>query len=296
MKISFEVRVRLELVAAALLFSTGGAAIKACSLGAWPLASVRSAIAAVALLCFLPEARRGWTWRAAVTGVAYASTLITFVVANKLGPAANAIFLQATAPVYLLFLGPLILKEKAGLRDLGVFGCVGTGIVLLLMGSGTGVAASAPANVVGLLSGVSWALLLVGLRWLAKTGGKMGNSGTAEASVTIGNLLACVVCLPVAGGEIVGAAEPKNAALLLYLGIFQIGLAYALVVRSVRRVSAFEAAALLLLEPVFNPIWAWLAQGEKPTPLVVAGGAAILAGALGGTAGRSAQRRAAAEV
>ncbi len=134
------------------------------------------------------------------------------------------------------------------------------------------------------------------LRWLAKTGGKMGNSGTAEASVTIGNLLAFVVCLPVAGGEIVGAAEPKNAALLLYLGIFQIGLAYALVVRSVRRVPAFEAAALLLLEPVFNPIWAWLAQGEKPTPLVVAGGAAILAGALGGTAGRSALRRAAAEV
>ena len=278
-------------MAAALLFSTGGAAIKACSLGAWPLASVRSAVAAVALLCFLPEARRGWTWRAAITGIAYASSLITFVVANKLGPAANAIFLQATAPVYLLFLGPLILKEKAGLRDLGVFGCVGAGIVLLLMGSGAGGAASAPANVVGMLSGVSWAFLLVGLRWLAKT----GDRGRAEASVTIGNLLAFVVCLPVAGGEISGAFELRNAALLLYLGIFQIGLAYALVVRSVRRVPAFEAVALLLLEPVFNPIWAWLAQGEKPTPLVVAGGAAILAGALGGTAGRSAQSRASVE-
>ena len=37
---------RLQVLGAAFLFSTGGAAIKACSLGAWQVASLRSGIAA----------------------------------------------------------------------------------------------------------------------------------------------------------------------------------------------------------------------------------------------------------
>ncbi len=259
------------------MFSTGGAAIKACTLDAWPLACLRSAIAAIALVCFLPNARRGWTWRAALTGIAYAATLITFVVANKLGPAANAIFLQATAPLYLLFLGPLVLREKTATRELGTFACIGVGLLLMMSGEGGGWHWTS-GDLAGLASGVAWAFLLTGLRWLAKS----GDRGTAEASVTLGNLIAFAVCLPFAGSRTLAGFEPRNATILLYLGVFQIGLAYAFVVRSVRSVPALEAAALLLVEPVLNPVWAWILQGERPASHVVAGGAAILTGVLGG--------------
>src|SRR3990172_9137079 len=97
---------QLQLLAAAVLFSTGGAAIKACTLSSWQIASFRSVIAAVALFLLLPDARRRWTWRAVAVGAAYAATLMLFVLGNKLTTAANTIFLQSTAPLYILLLGP----------------------------------------------------------------------------------------------------------------------------------------------------------------------------------------------
>ncbi len=103
---------RLMILMAALLFSTGGAAVKACSLSAWQVASFRSGIAAVTLLLVLPAARRGWGWRTWLVGAAYAGTMISYVLANKLTTAANAIFLQSTAPLYILLLSPILLNER----------------------------------------------------------------------------------------------------------------------------------------------------------------------------------------
>src|SRR5436309_1136311 len=102
-------RFRLEILAAAALFSTGGAAIKACSLSGWQVASFRSGIAALAVLVMLPAARRVPSGRAVAVGAAYATTMILFVRANKLTSAANAIFLQSTAPLYVLLLAPRLL-------------------------------------------------------------------------------------------------------------------------------------------------------------------------------------------
>ncbi|MGH7585251.1 MAG: DMT family transporter, partial [Gemmatimonadales bacterium] len=102
-------RSRLELLGAAAIFSTGGAAIKATTLTSWQVASFRSGIAAIAVLALVAASRRGWSWRTLVVGTTYAVTLTLFVVANKLTTSANAIFLQATAPLYLLLLGPWLL-------------------------------------------------------------------------------------------------------------------------------------------------------------------------------------------
>ncbi len=99
---------RLQFLGAAVLFSTGGAAIKAAPFTGWQIASFRSGIAAFALGLTTPAARRGWTWRAALVGVAYAG-LTLFVLANRLTPVANTIFLQSTAPLYLLVLAPWLL-------------------------------------------------------------------------------------------------------------------------------------------------------------------------------------------
>src|SRR5690606_18143001 len=100
-------RARLLLLAAATLFSTGGAAIKATSLTAWQVASFRSAIAALTLLVLLAGARRRPSAPALGVGAIYAATMILFVLANKLTTAANAIFLQDTAPLYVLLASPV---------------------------------------------------------------------------------------------------------------------------------------------------------------------------------------------
>src|SRR3954454_3145644 len=109
---------RLQLAGAALLFSTGGAAIKAAAFTGWHIASFWSGLAAVALWLMTPAARRGWTWAGALVGIAYAGCLTLFVLANRLTTAANTIFLQSTAPLYLLILAPWLLKEPVRRQDL----------------------------------------------------------------------------------------------------------------------------------------------------------------------------------
>ena len=108
---------RLQILAAAVLFSTGGAAIKAASLTAWQVASFRSGSRGRSNTLLVPSARRGWNRQSALVAIAYASTLVTFALANRLTTAANAIFLQATAPLYLLLLGPWLLRERARRSD-----------------------------------------------------------------------------------------------------------------------------------------------------------------------------------
>lgn len=272
-------RYRWYLVAAALLFSTGGAAIKAVSLTGWQLASFRSGVAALVLLA-LPEARRGWSWRVAPVGLAYATTLVLFVLANRMTTAANAIFLQSTAPLYVLLLSPWLLREPVRKSDLVFAAAVAGGMVLLFLGSEQA-AATAPfprrGNLVGLASGLVWALTLTGLRWL----GRGGVRNSALAPVAAGNLLACLAALPMALP--VAAWSPRDAAVILYLGVVQIGLGYVFVTRAIRHVPAFEATAVLLLEPVMNPVWAWLVHGERPGAWALAGGLIILAATLGNT-------------
>ena len=95
----------IYVVLAALLFATGGAAIKLSLLSNWQIAGLRSGIAATVLVALVP-AWRGFDIRALLVGVVFAVTMILFVTANTLTTATNAIFLQTTAPLYVLLLGP----------------------------------------------------------------------------------------------------------------------------------------------------------------------------------------------
>jgi drug/metabolite transporter, DME family len=268
---------RLQLVATALLFSTGGAAIKAATLTPWQVASFRSGVAAAVLLAVLPEARRGWSRRVIPVAAAYAAMLVSFVLATRLTTAAHAIFLQSTAPLYVLLLAPWLLREPIRRSDGIYVGVLLTGLVFVLLGTAP-VAATAPdprsGNLLGLISGLLWALSLIGLRWL----GRSGSQTSAMAPVALGNLLAFFAALPMALP--VTAGSGRDVLVILYLGAIQIGLAYIFLTRALRYVPAFEATALLLLEPVMNPIWAWLVHGEKPGAWALAGGAIILSATL----------------
>ena len=264
---------RLKLVGAALLFSTGGAAIKATTLTGWQVASFRSGIAAIAVLLLAPEARRGWSWRAVLVGVAYAATLVLFVTANKLTTSANTIFLQATAPLYMVVLSPWLLGERVRRHDLIVMAAVGVGLVLVLAGHDAPVV-TAPSpgrgNLLAAASGLTWALTVCGLRWV----GADRAGGSAVPAVVAGNLIAFAAALPFALPLI--APQPVDWIAVTYLGVFQIGVAYILVSSALRRVTAIEASILLLVEPALNPFFAWLVHGEKPSAFAVAGGLIIL--------------------
>lgn len=264
------------MLAAAALFSTGGAAIKATSLGGWQVSGFRSGIAAVAVLLLVPAARRGWSARVLPVGLAYAATMILFVASNKLTTSANAIFLQSTAPLYVLLLGPWLLREPIRRSDLLFMAVVGLGLTLFFIGDETPLA-TAPdplrGNLLALASGVFWALTLIGLRWL-ETPGEGGRVGSAMATVVAGNAIAFAVCLPLAFP--VSETSAVDWLAVAYLGLFQIGLAYALLGTGIRHVPALEASVLLLAEPALNPVWSWLALGEVPSAWGLAGGALIL--------------------
>ena len=266
---------RLQVLAAALLFSTGGAAVKATSFDGWQVAGLRSAFGGIALAILLPAARRHWTWRTWLVGCAYAATLLLYVQANKLTTSANAIFLQSTAPLYLLALSPFLLRERIRVRELAFMAALAVGLALFFIGlEPPQKTAPHPAlgNIVAAASGLTWALTIAGLRWLARAEGAQG--GAAAGAAVAGNLLVCLVCLPFAlplTGH--GASDWAWAG---YLGVFQIALAYVFMTKGMRSVSALEASLLLLLEPVINPLWTWLLHGEVPGPWSRAGGAIVL--------------------
>lgn len=266
-------RARLAAISAALCFSTGGAAIKATRLDGFQVASFRSAVAASVILVCLPAARTRWSWRALCVGLAYASTMVLFVTSNKLTTVANTIFLQSSAPLYVLLLSPWLLGERVRRSDLAYMALLAAGLGLFFVG------VRAPdrlaphpllGNVLAAVAGLSWALTVFGLRWI---GQREPERGGARA-VLLGNVLAFVGCLPFALP--VAGVRATDVAVVGYLGVIQIGLAYFLLMRAVEHVPALEASLLLLIEPVLSPVWAWLIHGEAPGAWSLAGGAVIL--------------------
>ncbi len=242
------------------------------------MASFRSGIAALTLFLFLPSSRRGLSWRSGMVGSAYAITMILFVTSNKLTTAANSVFLQSTYPFYVLLLSPLLLKESIRRRDLGFMAVIAVGFVLFFIGVEPPVA-TAPdpvrGNVLAATSGITWALTLIGLRWMSGILGPEG--GTAAAAVGMGNVVAFLVVLPKA---LPVAGTGTDWLIVGYLGVFQIGIAYILLLAAVRHLSAIEVAIMLMIEPVINPIWAWMLHGERPGPGALVGGAIIVVATL----------------
>ena len=263
---------RVLVLLAAVLLSTGGAAIKLCSLSGWQVASFRSAVAVLAVLVLARPARRDFDGRVVLVGAAFAATLIVFAVANKLTTAANAIFLQSAAPLYILLLAPSLLGEHFQRRDLGVMIAMAGGMALFFVGEQPSFA-SAPepvrGNLVAALSGLTWALTVLGLRWLSRAGSGPG------AMLLFGNLIAFAVCLPLALPVV--AASLMDWVLIVYLGVFQIVGAYLLLSAGLRHLTALEGMLLLLLEPVLSSVWAWSVLGETLGPWSIAGAATILA-------------------
>jgi drug/metabolite transporter (DMT)-like permease len=252
------------------LWSTGGTAIKLTSLGAPAIAGGRAVIAALALLIALPDARRLPTRRIAVPALAYAATCILFVVANTLTTAGHAIFIQNTAPVWVLLIAPRLLGERATRAELISipFGLIGCGLVFAdRLGDGKGGDGALAGDLCALAASFTYALLIVLYRKRTRE--------EALAATVWGNALIMAMMAPLAARG--ALPDVRDLAVLAYLGLIQQALTTILFVRGIRHVSALEGALLTLIEPLMSPVWAYLLVGEKMGPLAL-GGAGLIAG------------------
>lgn len=252
------------LVAAAVLWSTGGILIKWLNWHPMAIMGVRSAIAAVLLWIIARRPRFNWSPAQIGGAVAYAATVLLYVPACKLTTAANAILLQYTAPVYVALFGAWFLKEKPGWVDwISVLVSL-AGMVLFFR---EGLAnQSLLGDLMAAGSGVTIAWMTLFLR-------KQKEAAPLE-SVLLGNLLAAAVGLPFAFGQ--PALTPAGWGGMLLLGVMQLGLSYALYTYAIKRVTALEAILVSTLEPILNPIWVLLLIGERPAPLALVGGTLVL--------------------
>ncbi|HEX5108721.1 MAG TPA: DMT family transporter [Vicinamibacterales bacterium] len=197
-----------------------------------------------------------------------------FVASTKLTTAASAIFLQASAPLLIVPLGALLLNERLRARDVPFLAVMAVGMWLSFSGRATA-SGTAPdqtnGNLLALVCSMTWAVTLLSLRALER---QSSTQGSGLSVVVLGNAIAAIAASVLAWP--LPAAPAIDWATVLYLGIFQIAVAYWCLTAAVRHLPALEVSLLLLLEPVLNPIWTWLVRGEAPGSAVIAGGAVIL--------------------
>ena len=264
---------RLQVLAAAVLFSTGGAGIKAAAFTGLQVSALRSGIAAAILIALL-RGKLVLSPPMIATGVVYAATVTLFVLSTKLTTAANAIFLQATAPRYLLLLAPVIWSERFRARDVAFLIGVAVGLVLCVIGQPlptTTAPDPTTGNVLALVCSITWALTLLGLRYVQRD---HALTSVGLSAVALGNLFASLAAWPFAWP--LPSASPIEWATIAYLGVCQIALAYIFLTAAMRVLPALEVSLLLLIEPVLNPTWTWLIRGEHPGVYTIVGGAIII--------------------
>jgi DME family drug/metabolite transporter len=258
----------LYIVAAALLWSSGGIGIKAIADSPLKVTFYRSVFAAITLLILFRRRVIGKRWTSTpaliVAIVSYGACLTAFVIATKWTTAANAIFLQYAGAIWVLLLSPIVVREPLRARDAIAIGVAIGGMALFFVGrfETRGMA----GNAMALLSSVFFAALILSLR---------REHGAAPTAVTWGNVALSAAILPFVSHDL--ALTMKSFLVLLLLGIFQIGVPYALFVRGLQHVTATQASLTGMLEPVANPIWVFLFLGERPSVFALFGGAVVLA-------------------
>ncbi|CAN5560746.1 DMT family transporter [soil metagenome] len=302
---------------AVLLWSTGGLFIKLTTLDAYQVTFFRSLLAGITVLVVTRRNGLRINWFGIMASCIYATLLFLFVWATKHGTAANAIFLQYTAPIYILILAPFVIGEKFHWRDLvTVIFCIG-GMSLFFVGKLDTTAYQ--ANIAALGSGIFLGLYIMLLRHPRTTGvrsphvGKghvvikdgsenkvaAGSVPPAEAgegpsdgsrpqirtpqpvntviTVIYGNFLLALLTLP-SGIAALPTMTVMDAIAVGILGIFQIGISYILFIKGVTGgTRPLDASIIGFIEPLLNPVWVFLFVGEQPSNWALLGGAIIIA-------------------
>lgn len=262
---------------AAFLWSTSGLFIKVLKLDALQISFYRSLFAGLTIYILTSLHRR--SFRVPVPGIisvlssfSYAGILIFFVVANKLTTSANAIFLQFTAPVYLLFLEPLFLKTKFQFRNVITVIVTLLGMTLFFLGKLE--IGNVIGNLLAIMAGICFAFFSLFNKW-----NKIANKSEQSIySVIFGNCLVVII----AGIFVFNRLNITSYEFLivLYMGVVQIGISYIVFNVGLNYVSATEAMIIGMLEAIFNPIWVFIGLGEVPSIYAIIGGVIVLSAIL----------------
>lgn len=260
----------------AFLWSTSGLFIKVISTGPYQIAMYRSLIASITVFFLVlikdKKVRIDTDIISVLSWISYAGILIFFVLANRLTKAANVIFLQFTAPIYLLFLEPLFLKTKFKIKNLITIIVSFTGMSLFFFGKLE--PGDMKGNIIAILAGICFALFSLFVKWKKQ----IHKSENTISSVIIGNFLVFLICFPVVFNEL--SLNFTDFIILLYMGVIQIGLSYTIFNEGLKYVSATESMIIATLEAVFNPIWVFFGIGEVPGIYAIVGSVIIVTAIL----------------
>ena len=258
----------LEMLTCAALWSIAGIFIKLIPWNGFAVASMRSLVAGTVIALYMAMKRLRFviSRRALLGGVLEGCVFLCFVCANKLTTAANAIVLQFCSPVFIVLFSALFLREKILRRDILVVLFTFAGIALFFLDrieSGYVL-----GNCVALLAGIIMAGMFM-------TIGKLKGAERFSA-VLIGQIFTFVVGLPFC---FIQRLELSAVPLLsvLVLGIFQLGISYVLYAKSAEYCPPLACCLLGALEPLLNPVWVFLFNGERPGPFALVGAVIVIA-------------------
>ena len=257
---------------AALLWSSGGLFIKVLTLDAFQISFYRSLIAVITITLITLIRKKSLKFEfdtvSVLCSVSYAFILILFVIATKLTTSANAIFLQFTAPIYLLVLEPLFLKTKFEKRNLIALIFCFAGMTLFFFGKLD--MSNIQGNLFAIGSGICFALFSLFLKWKKQ----IHKTESTIIYIIAGNFLVCLFCIPFIYDKLV--IELNQLIILCFMGIFQIGISYIIFNEGIKYISATESMIIAMLEAVLNPVWVFIGVGEVPTKYSIAGSIIIL--------------------
>jgi drug/metabolite transporter (DMT)-like permease len=258
----------LYLLITVLLWSTSGLIVKVLDWHPLAVSGTRSAIAAVVIWIYLRRPRFVWSVTLISGAITYLGAQTLFVAATTLTSAANAIFLQYTAPVWVALFGIWYLGERARAVDWWTMSAIFVGMALFFGDelSPEGV----QGNLLAILGGITFGWMILFMR--------KQKDGSPESVALLGNILCALVGLPVvllAWGE--GTLPgPSSWLLLLLMGVLQLGVPYLLYSRAIRHLHALESVLIQMLEPILNSLWVFLFISERPGPWSIAGAVVVL--------------------
>ena len=251
------------ILSCAILWSLAGVMIKSVEMNPLSIAGLRSLFAAAALSILFPDLRRLPSRSQLLGAISYTLTVISFVVATKLTTAANAIFLQSTAPLYVFFVSLIFLKLRPSTIDFVSIPLIALGMTLFFVGDLSW--ENRAGVLVGAASGCFFASFLLLM--------SKASPGSPLRSVLWGNVITFCISTP-----FISTLElnHQNIGMLALMGLFQLALPYYIYSRAVAHLSALDASLILLLEPILNPIWVWIFVGERPHATSLMGGVIVI--------------------
>ncbi len=263
----------LAMAGTAFLWSIAGLFIKVIDWNPFAIAGARSFIASLVILAYLKKPALNLSPPQLAAGVANAVTMMLFVAANKTTTAANAILLQYIAPVLTAIFGALILGERPRIEHWTAFILAAVGMAIMFidrMGGGSDI-----GNIIALASGATFSLYFIFMR--------MQKGGSPLESILLSHWITAGTCLAISLFMPLPCITPGALTAVAILGIIQIGLSSILFSVAIKRVSAVSANLIAVIEPVFNPLWVFLALGETPAVNAIAGGGIIVAAVTAAT-------------